>query len=59
MKNISVRQLLLSVAIFAVGGFLVHLIFNPEPTIWGSVGYGVLFGLIAGVGFYFVDRKKR
>lgn len=58
MKKVNIRSLATSIAIFAVSGFLVHLVFNPEPTIWGTLGYGAFAGLIAGVAFYFIDGKK-
>jgi len=58
MKKIDIRSLAISIAIFTVSSFLVHLVFNPEPTIWGTLGYGAFAGLIAGVAFYFIDRKK-
>ncbi|HET9411398.1 MAG TPA: hypothetical protein VFO38_00930 [Candidatus Saccharimonadales bacterium] len=59
MKEINIRSLTISIAIFIVSGFLVHLLFNPEPTILGTLGYSIFAGIIAGVAFYFIDRKNR
>lgn len=56
MKKIKIRTLILSVLLFTISSFLTHLLINPEPTLWGTLGYGLFAGLTFGVVFYF-DRE--
>lgn len=56
MKRIKIPTLILSVLLFTISSFLTHLLINPEPTTWGSLGYGLFTDLIFGVVFYF-DRE--